>query len=142
MPEADIRDYDLFYFDPGDTSEAGESGVQDHVDAVLGDLGVTLEATNQARVHLWYESYFGQPYRELRSARQGIDRFLVSATCVGVRPNELYAPYGLTLLYDGVLSVNPLLPHRELFDRKVRSYLDRWPWLCVQPDSITAGSGA
>jgi hypothetical protein len=134
-PEADIRDYDLFYFDRGDTSQQAESRVQERIDDVLGDLGVTIEASNQARVHVWYESYFGQPYGELRSACEGIDRFLVLATCVGVRPGEVYAPGGLALLYDGVLSMNPLLPHRMLFDRKVRSYLERWPWLQVQRDS-------
>jgi uncharacterized protein len=140
-PEADIKDYDLFYFDPGDTTEEGESGVQARIDELLGDLGVTIEASNQARVHLWYESYFGQPYGELRSACEGIDRFLVSATCVGVRPGEVYAPNGLALLYDGVLSMNPRLPHRVLFDRKARSYLARWPWLQVKPDAVAAESG-
>jgi len=130
-PEEGIRDYDLFYFDPGATSEADESAVQDRIDGCLGDLGVTIEASNQARVHLWYEAYFGQPYEALRSAREGIDRFLVLATCVGVRPGEVYSPNGLTLLYDGVLSMNPRLPHRALFDRKVKSYLERWSWLKV-----------
>lgn len=132
-PQADIRDYDLFYFDPADTSEERELAVQMHVDEVLSDLGVAIEATNQARVHLWYESYFGQPYEALRSACEGIDRFLIPATCVGVRPGELYAPNGLALLYDGVLSMNPLVPHRALFERKASSYLARWPWLQVLP---------
>jgi hypothetical protein len=71
-PAADIKDYDLFYFDEDDMSEAGERRVQAQVDAVLGDLGVTIEASNQARVHLWYESYFGHPYEPLRSACDGI----------------------------------------------------------------------
>lgn len=128
-PEADIKDYDLFYFDAADTTEAGEQRRQAHVESVLGDLGVSVEASNQARVHLWYESYFGQPYEALTSARDGIDRFLVPATCVGLRPGELYAPHGLDLLYDGVLTMNPLVPHRELFERKVASYRARWPWL-------------
>jgi uncharacterized protein len=140
-PEADIKDYDLFYFDPADTSEEGESGVQARIDELLGDLNVTVEASNQARVHIWYESYFGQPYAELRSACEGIDRFLVSATCVGVRPGEVYAPNGLALLYDGVLSMNPLSPHRVLFDRKATSYLARWPWLRIHPYGVAAQSG-
>ncbi|MGH9918629.1 MAG: nucleotidyltransferase family protein [Nitrososphaerales archaeon] len=139
-PEADIKDYDLFYFDPDDTSEAGESTVQARIVALLADLGVTIEASNQARVHLWYESFFGKPYRELRSACEGIDRFLVSATCVGIRPGEVYAPYGLALLYDGVLSMNPRTPHRELFDQKAMSYMARWPWLRVDPDAVEAAS--
>lgn len=128
-PEADIKDYDLFYFDAGDTSEAGERKVQARVDEVLGDLGVTVEASNQARVHLWYPSYFGHPYDALHSACEGIDRFLVRATCVGVRPGTVYAPQGLQPLYEGVLAMNPLTPHRALFERKVVSYCARWPGL-------------
>ncbi|RQP25445.1 nucleotidyltransferase family protein [Piscinibacter terrae] len=136
-PEADIKDYDLFYFDAGDLSEAGERAVQARVDALLGDLGVCIEASNQARVHLWYESYFGHPYAPLHSSRHGIERFLVPSTCVGVRPGEVCAPYGLALLYDGVLGMNPLVPHRDLFERKAASYRARWPWLRMAADAAT-----
>lgn len=130
-PEADIKDYDVFYFDAADTSEAGERAVQAHVDRVLGDLGVTVEASNQARVHLWYEATFGYPYAPLASSRHGIARFLVMETCVGVSPRGSCAPYGIEPLYEGVLTPNPLVPHRDLFDRKVASYRRRWPWLRV-----------
>jgi hypothetical protein len=134
-PEAGIKDYDLFYFDAANLDEDGERRVQAHVDAVLGDLGVTIEASNQARVHLWYEAYFGHPYlEELRCSRDGIERFLVPATCVGVRPGEIHAPNGLALLYDGVLTMNPLKPHRDLFERKAASYKARWDWLRILPD--------
>jgi len=132
-PEADIKDYDLFYFDPEDTSMAGEQQVQARVNNVLGDLGITIEASNQARVHLWYESYFGEPYKMLRSAREGIDRFLMPATCVGVRPGEIYVPNGLGVLYDGILTMNPLTPHLDLFKRKAESYRARWSWIKVMP---------
>jgi len=131
-PTADIQDYDLFYFNPDEVTEAAEQRMQSHVMAVLGDLGVTIEATNQARVHLWYEAYFGHPYAPLCSSRDGIDRFLVPATCVGVRPGgEVYAPYGLADLYAGQLRINPLVPHRDLYERKAASYQRRWPWLTV-----------
>jgi len=130
--EADIKDYDLFYFDGDDLSEAAERRVQAHVDDVLGDLGITVEAANQARVHLWYEAHFGERYPTvLRRSRDGIERFLVPATCVGIRPGEVCAPYGLDGLYEGVMAMNPLVPHRELFERKVASYRARWPWLRV-----------
>jgi uncharacterized protein len=130
-PEWGIEDYDLFYFDPHDASEAGERRVQAKVDGVLGDLGVRVEASNQARVHLWYESYFGHPCPALRDSRDGIDRFLVPCTCVGVQPGELYAPNGLAMLYDGDLTMNPLTPYRSLFDKKAASYQRRWPWLRI-----------
>jgi len=136
-PDADIKDYDLFYFDDSDLSEEGERRVQERVDEVLSDLRVPIEVSNQARVHKWYESYFGHPYQPLRSARDGIDRFLIPATCVGVRPDVVYAPNGLQMLYDGILTMNPLTPHVELFQEKVASYRSRWPWLrdnpCILP---------
>jgi hypothetical protein len=132
-PEASIKDYDLFYFDSSDPTEAGEQRVQRRVEQVLGDLGIQVEASNQARVHLWYEACFGHPYDALRNARDGIDRFLIPATCVGVQPDALYVPNGLRLLYDGVLAPNPLVPHRDLYQRKAASYRDRWPWLTVTP---------
>jgi hypothetical protein len=134
VPSAEIKDYDLFYFDAGDTSENGERKVQARLDELLGDLGVTIEVSNQARVHIWYESHFGYPYEQLHNARDGIDRFLVLATCVGVRPGEIYAPSGLEPLYDGILAMNPLTPHRDLFDQKTASYRVRWPWLRIQTD--------
>jgi hypothetical protein len=135
LPQASIKDHDIFYFDARDLSEEGERRVQARVDAVLGDLGVTVEAKNQARVHLWYEAHFGHPYPRLASARDGIDRFLVPATCVGLRPagagHELYVPHGLPLLYEGRLTRNPLTDHVELFRAKARSYQERWPWLVI-----------
>jgi hypothetical protein len=134
-PAAAIKDYDLFYFDGADLSQEGEQTVQARVERELADLGVALEARNQARVHLWYEDHFGHAYPKLHSASEGMDRFLVTGTCVGVRPGAgdftLYAPHGLAMLYEGVLAPNPLTDHRALFDAKARSYQERWPWLRV-----------
>jgi hypothetical protein len=134
-PEANIKDYDLFYFDASDLGEEAERRVQARVDGVLADLGIEVEAKNQARVHLWYRDHFGHDYPQLRSACEGIDRFLVPATCVGLRPEgegwSLYAPNGLPLLYEGVLTPNPLTDHRKLFEAKAQSYRARWPWLRV-----------
>lgn len=134
-PEAGIKDYDLFYFDPVDLSEAAEAAVQARVEALFADLGVTVEAKNQARVHIWYPEYFGHTYPQLHSARDGLDRFLVRCTCVGLQPAEggplLYAPNGLADLYAGLLAPNPLCDHRALFCDKAQSYRARWDWLRI-----------
>ena len=136
-PGAGIKDYDLFYFDGTDLSEQGEAAVARRVNACYADLGVTVEAKNQARVHLWYPEWFGHSYPALGSTRDGIDRFLVPGTCVGLQvPGKggtpvLYAPNGLTDLYAGILRPNPLCDHRPLFLAKARSYQARWDWLTV-----------
>lgn len=135
-PTAGIKDYDIFYFDAADLSAEGEAARQAHVAARAADLGVTVEVNNQARVHRWYEADFGFAYPPLRSSCDGIDRFLICGTCVGVQPAadgalRLYAPYGLDALYAGELAPNPRTPHRPLFDAKAASYRARWPALRV-----------
>lgn len=145
-PENGVKDYDIFFFDPDDLSATGEARVQQRVDRVLGSLGVPIEVKNQARVHLWYEEHFGYPYPKLASVKEGIDRFLVPSTCVGVRPGggdyELYVPNGLSILYAGVLTPNPLTCHLPLFRDKAASYLNRWGWLRVPEAGRFRGSGA
>jgi hypothetical protein len=133
--ENGIRDCDLFYFDPHDLSEAGEQAVQARISRLFADLPLPVEAKNQARVHLWYPQWFGKPCPPLTSARDGIDRFLVLETCVGIRPEaqgwDVYTPNGLAGMIEGRLSPNPLTPHPELFAAKAASYRERWPWLRV-----------
>lgn len=142
-PEEAIKDCDIFYFDEGDLSEEAEAAVQARVDRALGFIGVPVEVKNQARVHLWYEEHFGYPYARLAGSKDGIDRFLIPATCVGIRPtpagHEVYAPNGLEILYAGELAPNPLVPHLELFERKAASYKQRWEWLEVRNDQSLSG---
>lgn len=133
-----IKDYDVFYFDGGDLSEQAEDAVIRQVHAAAGDLGLEIEVKNQARVHLWYPQHFGQDYAPLSGAREGIDRFLVSCTCVGIEAEsgQLYAPYGLSELAAGLLRMNPLTPFTALFYAKAASYQARWPWLRIQHPAL------
>ncbi|WP_200405934.1 nucleotidyltransferase family protein [Acidovorax sp. MR-S7] len=143
-PTAHIKDYDLFYFDAADLSAQAEQAVQARVSALVADLPITVEAKNQARVHLWYEDWCGHPYGALRSSREGIERFLIPCTCVGLQPAlgqqspVLHAPNGLEELYAGLLRPNPLCPHLPLFQAKARSYRDRWHWLGIRQPAATA----
>jgi uncharacterized protein len=131
-PGEGIKDYDIFYFDPDDLSEAAECQAQARAESLLGDLGVKVEVANQARVHLWYPAHFGQPYPALSSCEDGIKRFLVLETCVAVRPDACLAPYGLAGLYEATLTPNPLTPYAQLFSRKAASYRERWEWLRIR----------
>ncbi|GAB3477926.1 nucleotidyltransferase family protein [Polaromonas eurypsychrophila] len=132
-PEAGIRDYDIFYFDVDDLSEAAETAANLRALQIFGDLGVQLEVKNQARVHTWYPAYFGRPCPPLQSACGGVDRFLVGSTSVGMQQTQgqtsVYAPYGLADLYQGTLRCNPRVDHGALYSQKARDYQARWPWL-------------
>jgi hypothetical protein len=132
-PDHGIRDYDIFYHDPTDLSWEAEDAVIRRGAALFADLGVRIEIRNQARVHLWYPLRFGPGYPQLCSSRDGIDRFLVECTCVGLRAGgaELYAPYGLDDLFAGVLRPNPCNLRRDRFAEKAASYQRRWPWLRI-----------
>jgi hypothetical protein len=133
IPDWGIKDYDVFYFDPGDLSWEAEDEVIRRVSDVTADLQVVVEVKNQARVHLWYSERFKESYPPLRSVREGIDRFLIACTCVGIGvvTGEVYAPRGLRELAAGTLRMNPLTPFPVLFRQKAASYQARWPWLKV-----------
>ncbi len=37
-----------------------------------------VEVRNQARVHLWFEAHFGEPYTPLSSTAEALRRFVVA----------------------------------------------------------------
>ncbi|SMB89845.1 nucleotidyltransferase family protein [Deinococcus hopiensis] len=128
-PGANIRDYDLFYWDP-DTSYGAEDAVIRRAAALFADLDVTLEVRNQARVHLWFPERYGLTRPPLGSVREGIDQFLVECTCVGIgAAGEVYAPFGLMDLAAGRLKPNANNHTPSLYAAKAASYRERWPWL-------------
>ncbi len=130
-----IKDYDLFYFDGTDLSWEAEDREIKRLPEVFGELAEVIELKNQARVHLWYPERFGGDYPQLASARDGIDRFLIAGTCIGIRPvpggYELYAPYGIEDAVEGLLRPNPKIGPPELFRAKAEQYRARWPWLKI-----------
>ena len=127
-----VKDYDVFYFDT-DLSYEAEDAVIRRAERLFEDLGVNVEVKNQARVHLWYGQRFGRPYPQLHTAKQGVDRYLVAGTCIGleIASGEVYAPYGLADVEQGILRINPVHAEPELFAKKARSYQARWPWLRI-----------
>lgn len=133
-----VNDYDVFYFDDTDLSYEAEDQVIQRVNAACADLDVKIEVRNQARVHLWYPERFGRPYRPLTSARDGIGRYLVACTCVGVdvATGEWYSPDPLDDLVAGILRINPRFADPVQFRRKALSYQQRWPWLQIVENEL------
>jgi uncharacterized protein len=134
-PDYGIKDYDVFYFDE-DTSWEAEDAVIRRVTSLFSDLGVAVEARNQARVHLWYPGKFGIAFPPLRCCTESIDRFQAVASQVGVRPAseryEVYAPRGLDDL--ATLTVRPNLSANflpRLYEVKAAAWKALWPELTI-----------
>ncbi|WP_193173292.1 nucleotidyltransferase family protein [Nisaea nitritireducens] len=133
-----IRDYDIFYYDPDTSYEAEDAVIRRGAD-LFADLGVEVEIRNQARVPLWYEARFGVPYPPIFESRTGIDRFVVAGTCCGIsQEGEVHAPYGFEDMFAGVLRYNPVNPTPHQFQFKCGSYRERWPWLKIVEEEATA----
>ncbi len=131
-----IKDYDLGYYDATDTSYEAEDVVIRRVAAAFEPpLRELVEVRNQARVHLWFEGKFGEPYAPLTSTAQALDRFTSATFSVGVRlePDDrltIVAPFGLDDLFALRLRPNPTR-NTPGFARTAAAAVARWPELTV-----------
>ncbi|AXO12968.1 nucleotidyltransferase family protein [Thalassospira indica] len=141
VPDADISDYDLFYFDP-DTSWQAEDRVIAQGAEVFADIPASIEIRNQARVPIWYPEKFGVPYGAVAAASDGIDRFAYQTTAIGLRKDadkdgidayRIYAPFGLAAVMEGRVIPNTVLPVKKVYEAKVARWQRTWPDLVVIP---------
>src|SRR5881227_3878582 len=66
QPDYGIKDYDLGHFDDSDLWYEAEDAVIRRVEAAFEEpLRSMVEVRNQARVHLWFETKFSEPYGPL-----------------------------------------------------------------------------
>jgi uncharacterized protein len=131
-----IKDYDIVYFDARDLGADAELAAGERVAAALGDLGVRVDVTNEARVHLWYEDRFGAPLDPYRSVEQAIATWPTTATAVGVRPDPgggltVCAPFGLDDLFGLVVRPNRVLVPEVVYREKADRWKATWPRLTV-----------
>jgi hypothetical protein len=137
-PDYGIRDYDLFYFDGSDLSyEAEDVIIRRAAAAFPPELSPLVEVRNQARVHLWFEDHFGEPYAPLASADEAIGRFVATAFAVGVRlePDgriDVAAPFDLNDLFALRLRPNPNRPLARGWDKASASAKARWPDVTIE----------
>jgi hypothetical protein len=136
-PDHGLSDYDLAYFDASDTSYEAEDIVIRRVAAAfeppLRDL---VEVRNQARVHLWFENHFGEPYTALTRTEEALERFAAPAFAVGVRLEAddsltIAAPFGLGDLFAMRIRPNPLRQSNHLA-RIIAKARARWPEVAVK----------
>jgi uncharacterized protein len=135
-----IKDYDLGYFDASNLSYEAEDVVIQRVKAAFDEPPRSMvEVRNQARVHLWFEAKFGEPYGPLSCTAQALERFASATFAVGVRlePDDrlhIEAPFGLADLFALRLRPNP---RRKTvgFARTSADVRRRWPELVVEDGS-------
>src|SRR5256885_2063080 len=134
-----IKDYDLAYFDASDLSYDAEDKVIRRVKTAFDEpLRSMVEVRNQARVHLWFEAKFGEPYLPLSCTAEALERFASATFAVGVRlasDNRLHieAPFGLADLFALRLVPNP---YRKTvgFDRASADVRRRWPDVVIDTE--------
>ncbi len=136
-PDFGIKDYDVGYFDPSDISYEAEDVVIRRVAAAfVPPLREMVEVRNQARVHLWFESHFGEPYAPLTSTAEAVGRFTCTMFAVGARlePDDamtIVAPFGLEDLFALRLRPNPTRGEARGLALTMENARRRWPELTV-----------
>ena len=132
-----VKDYDLAYFDASDLSYEAEDVVIKRVAAAFDEpFSSQVEVRNQARVHLWFQNRFGEPYAPLSSTDEALGRFVAPTFAVGVRLEaddslSIAAPFGLDDVFDLTIRPNPNRPVARGWAKAVDSARARWPELTV-----------
>lgn len=137
-PEAGILDYDLAYFDDSDLSWEAEDRVIRVGEEVFAGLPAPVQIRNQARVHLWYEQKFGVPCPPHACTEAAVDSYEATTACLGVRLGprgqlRIYAPHGLSDVFNMVVRPNPVLAPRKVYEAKTARWRRQWPELTVMP---------
>ena len=136
-PDYGLKDYDLGYFDP-DTGWDSEDAVIRRVRAAFTPpLDDQVEVRNQARVHLWFEGRFGEPYAPIGGTAEALTRFVSPTFAVGARLEAdgrltLVAPFGFEDVLALRIRPNPLRPESAGFVRAAASAKARWPEISVE----------
>lgn len=135
-PDYGIKDYDIGYFDPDTTYDAEDVVIKRAAAAFEPPLREMVEVRNQARVHLWFEGKFGEPYAPLHSSAEALTRFTSATFAVGARLEAdgrmtIVAPFGLEDIFALRLRPNPVCKTNG-FPRTAQAAKARWPELTIK----------
>lgn len=137
-PAEGIVDYDLAYFDGSDLSWEAEDTVIKTGEEMFAGVGAPVQIRNQARVHLWYEPKWGIACPRHTSSEAAIDTYEAATACVGVHVSadggwRVYAPRGLSDIFNLVVRPNAVLAPRAVYEKKVARWREQWPELTIVP---------
>jgi len=131
-----IKDYDVGYFDPDTSWDAEDVFIKRAAAAFDEPFRSLVEVRNQARVHLWFQDRFGEPYSALTGTDEALGRFVAPAFAVGIRMEDddritVAAPFGLEDIFSMTLRPNPDRPLAKGWQRTIDNARGRWPELTV-----------
>lgn len=133
-----LSDIDIVYFDDEHLEDRHEQELKARIEEQLVEFPLWIDLKNQARVHLWYHEKFGyeiQPYESLENA---INTWPTTATSLGLRRDShgewtIYAPFGIEDIFDMRLKANARQITEEIYMKKVKKWMGKWPSLVHEP---------
>lgn len=132
-----LADVDLAYFDAGQLDPATDKKLEAALSLHCPRL--PWEVTNQAAVHLWFESHFGHAVPPLTSLEAAVASWPEYATSVGVCLTEhdqinVIAPLGLDDLMALRVRRNPARVSVQTYRQRTaqKQYTERWPRVIVE----------
>jgi hypothetical protein len=132
-----VNDIDIIYFD-ADLSWDAEDCIIKKIERALDGVPVPVQPRNQARVHLWYEQKFAQPFAPLSEARGSLLRYASKTHAVAAQLEAddsltIEAPFGLDDLFAFRVTPNPAADNRMTHERKGARIRSVWPEVSVVP---------
>jgi hypothetical protein len=131
-----LEDVDVVYFDSDAHGPEQDSQLESRLRSLMP--GMQWEVTNQATVHHWFATEYGQVVNPLRSLQEGVSTWPEFATCVGVHLGDddsigIVAPHGLEDLFALRVRHNALRASVEVYRHRVESkrFNERWPKLLI-----------
>jgi uncharacterized protein len=131
-----LSDVDVAYFDASNLDQSQDHALQEQLRA--GAPSIPWEVTNQASVHLWFESHFGHAVAPLTSLEEAVASWPEYATSVGVSLRtddtlEIIAPLGLDDLFAMRIRRNPARVSKATYALRCqqKNYGLRWPLVSV-----------
>lgn len=142
VERSELADVDVALLDPHDLRGERDAALQRALTERMPQ--VPWEVTNQAAVHLWFESYFGHAVAPLQSLEEAVGTWPEYATSVGVWLDaedriHVIAPHGLDDLFGMVVRHNPTRASvRNFQDRtEAKRYTERWPGVTIiRPEAL------
>ena len=131
----DQTEIDVIFYDPQDN---GHKALELQKKMINLFPNIEWDITNQAKVHVWYQTDTGTFIPPLRSIEHALSLWSETATAIAVHLNdqdeiEYIAPFGLADLFELKLCWNQRLVSRDVFLARLnkKKFLEKWPKLQI-----------